>query len=103
MGAIEGEVRTIDLILRVPAQVESVRLSVRTGRAGAWVCRPGAIAPRAALVVLHGAGNDRSYPLGPLVDAAIQRGFLVLSCDLPGHGRGGTTLFEAARAAEDTA
>jgi alpha-beta hydrolase superfamily lysophospholipase len=57
--------------------------------------------PQGTLVVAHGAGNDRVYSFAPFFEAAQRMGFQVLSLDLPGHGRGNTSVFEVANAVED--
>lgn len=44
-------------------------------------------AAAATLVVLgHGTGNDRFYPLRALIEALMMAGYSVASADLPGHG-----------------
>ncbi|GEM_PF-5804376 len=77
-----------------------ISLSLRTGSGKALLLMPEQ-APRGTLVVAHGAGNDRLYSFAPFFDAALARGFQVLSLDLPGHGRGNTSILEVDRAVED--
>lgn len=55
------------------------------------------------MIVAHGAGNDRHYAFAPFFQAALARGFRIVSLDLPGHGRGNTSVFEVERAVEDFA
>lgn len=81
----------------------SASLPLRTGRTAAWCFLPVGARPRGALLVAHGAGNDKIYSFGPLFDAALARDLAVVSVDLPGHGVGNDAVFEPARAVEDAA
>jgi lysophospholipase len=67
-------------------------------QAGGEVCAvrllpPGA--PRARVLVAHGAGNDAVYPLLELFRALLRAGGEVFSFDVDGHGCGSTTVFAA--------
>jgi alpha-beta hydrolase superfamily lysophospholipase len=50
-------------------------------------------APRARVLVAHGAGNDAVYPLMELFRALLRAGCEVFSFDVDGHGCGSTTVF----------
>ena len=50
-------------------------------------------APRARVLVAHGAGNDAVYPLLELFRALVRGGYEVFSFDVDGHGCGSTTVF----------
>lgn len=50
-------------------------------------------APRARVLVAHGAGNDAVYPLLELFRALLRAGCEVFSFDIDGHGCGSTTVF----------
>jgi alpha-beta hydrolase superfamily lysophospholipase len=50
-------------------------------------------APRARVVVAHGAGNDAVYPLMELFRALLRAGCEVFSFDVDGHGCTSTTTF----------
>jgi len=50
-------------------------------------------APRARVLVAHGAGNDAVYPLLELFRALLRAGCEVFSFDVDGHGCGSTTVF----------
>jgi alpha-beta hydrolase superfamily lysophospholipase len=76
-------------------------LRLRTGSSAALLLKSDA--PRATLVVAHGAGNDHLYSFAPFFGAAMARGFQILSLDLPGHGRGNTSVFEVEAAVADFA
>jgi alpha-beta hydrolase superfamily lysophospholipase len=52
-----------------------------------------AAAPRARVLVAHGAGNDAVYPLLELFRALLRAGCEVFSFDIDGHGCGSTTVF----------
>jgi alpha-beta hydrolase superfamily lysophospholipase len=56
-------------------------------------------APRARLLVVHGAGNDALFSLVGLFKDVLERGLEVFSFDLDGHGRGSTTHFVPGAAA----
>lgn len=58
---------------------------------------------RGAIVIAHGTGNDRIFALWALIDAAVERGWCVVTAHLPGHGRGSTDVFSAAAARERVA
>ncbi|MNR81104.1 2-succinyl-6-hydroxy-2,4-cyclohexadiene-1-carboxylate synthase [compost metagenome] len=79
----------------------NLALNLRTGSSTALLLTPPA--PRGTLVLAHGAGNDRSYSFAPFFEAAQRMGFQVLSLDLPGHGRGNTSVFEVDRVVSDVA
>ncbi len=76
-------------------------LRLRTGSGAALLLTSDA--PRATLVVAHGAGNDHLYSFAPFFSAAVSRGFHILSLDLPGHGLGNTSVFEVESAIADFA
>jgi alpha-beta hydrolase superfamily lysophospholipase len=65
---------------RAGGEVCAVRLSPRE-------------APRARVLVAHGAGNDAVYPLMELFRALLRAGCEVFSFDVDGHGCGSTTVF----------
>lgn len=46
------------------------------------------------VVLVHGTGNDRLFGFWYLIEALVMRGYSVLTANLPGHGRGGSDLFE---------
>jgi alpha-beta hydrolase superfamily lysophospholipase len=50
-------------------------------------------APRARVLVAHGAGNDAVFPLLELFGAVLGAGCEVFSFDVDGHGCGSTTVF----------
>lgn len=50
-------------------------------------------APRARVLVAHGAGNDAVFPLMELFRALLREGYEVFSFDVDGHGCGSTTAF----------
>ena len=50
-------------------------------------------APRARVLVAHGAGNDAVYPLLELFRALLRAGAEVFAFDLDGHGCASTTVF----------
>jgi len=52
-------------------------------------------APRARVLVAHGAGNDAVYPLLELFRALLRAGCEVFSFDVDGHGCTSTTVFAA--------
>jgi alpha-beta hydrolase superfamily lysophospholipase len=79
----------------------NLSLNLRTGTSTALLLQPAT--PRGCLVVAHGAGNDRIYSFAPFFAAALARGWEIVSLDLPGHGRGNTSVFEVERAVEDFA
>ena len=51
-------------------------------------------APRARVLVAHGAGNDAVFPLLELFRALVDAGCEVFSFDVDGHGCGSTTVFD---------
>ncbi len=61
--------------------------------AGTHVLRP-AGTPRAAVLVCHGGGNDRTFALWQVVPPLLERGFAVVLFHLAGHGRGGADLLD---------
>lgn len=79
----------------------TISLNLRTGSSQALLLE--SRAPRGRLIVAHGAGNDCRYSFAPFFAAALARGWQVASFDLPGHGRGNSSIFEVARAVEDFA
>ena len=50
-------------------------------------------APRARVLVAHGAGNDAVYPLLEPFRALLRAGCEVFSFDIDGHGCGSTTVY----------
>lgn len=52
-------------------------------------------APRARVLVAHGAGNDAVFPLLELFRALLDAGCEIFSFDVDGHGCGSTTVFDA--------
>ncbi len=48
---------------------------------------------KAAVVLVHGTGNDRLYGFWYLIDALRGAGYRVVTAHLPGHGRGGDDRF----------
>jgi alpha-beta hydrolase superfamily lysophospholipase len=79
------DARAVDVRYPRPAaggEVCAVRLSPRE-------------APRARVLVAHGAGNDAVYPLLELFRALLRAGCEVFSFDVDGHGCGSTTVFAA--------
>lgn len=77
----------------------TISLNLRTGSSQALLLESDA--PRGRLIVAHGAGNDCRYSFAPFFAAARARGWQVASFDLPGHGRGNTSIFEVAHAVAD--
>jgi len=53
---------------------------------------PGPVAGCA--VLYHGGGNDRLFGFGYVIERLLAAGFSVLTGHLPGHGAGGTDLFD---------
>ena len=61
--------------------------------AGALHLAPAGEDAGAAVVLVHGGGNDRLYGLWHLAEVLLCRGHHVFVANLPGHGRGGSDSF----------
>jgi len=51
--------------------------------------------PRATVLFVHGAGNDRSFGVWHLAPQLLEHGFALVLFHLPGHGEGGADLLSA--------
>jgi pimeloyl-ACP methyl ester carboxylesterase len=73
------------------------------GEATGWLFSPRGAprgAPRARLIYAHGTGNDALYPQVELVRRLTEAQVEVVLFDLDGHGRGASTVLEAAGASD---
>jgi pimeloyl-ACP methyl ester carboxylesterase len=65
--------------------VQRVDLPTRHGPLPALTVTPSS-PPRAAVLVAHGSGCDKTFYAWPLVDTLVSRGFQLILIDLEGHG-----------------